>query len=105
MSTTAARLAARAVLNARRVIAIELLTATQGLDWRLRNDTPGDTPGTTLGAGTQPALRWTRAILATLPTPTTPSESIRAIENGLASGDLLRVVQTEIGPLRGVIDE
>ncbi|MFK7926998.1 MAG: histidine ammonia-lyase [Myxococcota bacterium] len=96
MSTTAARRAREVVSNSRKVVAIELLTATIALQHRLSEE-----PGVTLGVGAQAALGVLTQILDEA--GELPSDEIAAIERALISGELVRRVVERVGPLAPVL--
>lgn len=77
MSTTAARRTAEVLVNARRVVAIELLCATRALSQRL------SVPGASLGRGTGVGHALLSAALAELPADATPSEQLAAVTERL----------------------
>jgi histidine ammonia-lyase len=91
MSTTAARRAWQVLHSARRVIAIEMMSAAKGLRWRLENE-----PGSVLGIGTAAAYE---CVVAGLSDDMTPSKRIQTVEAILASGDVLQAVVTAGVPL------
>jgi len=93
MSTTAARRSATVLVNARRIVAIELLAAHTAL--RIRKD-----EGYTLGHGTEAAFRAMEALVGS--EQQTASEQIRCVELALAEGRLLHQVQAAIGPMAEV---
>lgn len=78
MSTTAARRAAEVVANARRVVAIEFLGASEALLFRRRED-----PTVSLGQGAALVLPRVLALRENCKTPSTAIERIAAaIEDG-----------------------
>ena len=81
MSTTAARRAATVVVNARRVIAIELLGAVRALQYRLQHE-----PDVRLGRGTRQGVLRAAAVLHNLGSNRTPSEEIEALAAWVESG-------------------
>ena len=83
MSTTAARRAREMVVNARRVVAIELLGAAHALAYRRTEN-----PQVQFGAGTRLALSHLDGVLHS-GQQRTPSEDIAAVEELLCSGALL----------------
>jgi histidine ammonia-lyase len=85
MSTTAARRAAEVLVNARRVVAIELLGAVQALLFRREED-----PSLVLGAGTTMALASAQEALMGLDENSTPSERIMRLERSLIEKMLLQ---------------
>jgi histidine ammonia-lyase len=85
MSTTAARRAAEVLVNARRVVAIELLGAVQALRFRREED-----PSLVLGAGTVLALASAQEALVDLDENSTPSQKIMRLERSLIGEMLLR---------------
>lgn len=96
MSTTAARRSARVLVNARRVVAIELVAAHQAL--LLRREEDGSLP---FGAGSAAAQRALGEALAAV-TDETPAAAIAAVDALLASGGLRSAVEAAVGPLREV---
>jgi len=96
MSTTAARRAREVVSNSRKVVAIELLTATNALQHRLSEE-----PGVALGVGAEVALGVLTQILDDA--GELPSDEIAAIERALISGELVRRVVERVGPLAPVL--
>jgi histidine ammonia-lyase len=83
MSTTAARRAVEVLANSRRVLAVELLGASNALRFRVEAE-----PGLRLGAGT--AVAWS-TVCAALPPPRptgTPAEDLAALD-ALLQGDRL----------------
>jgi histidine ammonia-lyase len=98
MATTATRLARRVVENSRRVVAIELLVASRGVAWRLRQE-----EGVTLGAGTAAALAWVEGRLATLGEDQAPSDQIELIAQGIADGSLGAAVSAVAGAPRPLL--
>ena len=89
MGMTSARRAADVLDNAERVLAIEALTAAQGLD--LRRDAPA--PGT--GA----ALRALRQLSPRLVEDRSLSKDVELTKELLARGDLVEASSSEVGPL------
>jgi len=85
MSTTAARRAWTTVQTVRRVIAIEVMSASLALQWRLEQE-----PDTVLGRGTRAAHD---VVMPLLLAEGTPSMRAAAIEKAIAAGDLLRAVR------------
>lgn len=81
MSTTAARRASEVVANTRRIVAIELLGASDALLFREKD------ASVRLGAGSSLVLPRLRAIR---PSCRTPSEAIEAISERVADGSLLQ---------------
>jgi histidine ammonia-lyase len=86
---TSARRAADVLDNAERVLAIEALTAAQGLD--LREDTPA--PGT--GA----ALRALRRLSPRLVEDRSLSKDVELTQELLARGGLVEASSNAVGPL------
>lgn len=99
MSTTASRLAARAVRNARYVVAIELLCAAHGVWWRL-----SEQDDVTLGAGTQAALDVVEEVLGGRRPSVCPSDDIELLADAIHDGRLRTAVEAAVGPLRGGLD-
>lgn len=83
MSTTAARRTAEVVVNAERVVGIELLCATRALSRRL------ETGGVRLGRGTAAAHAALARALSALPADATPSEQLAVV---MAQFGALRVL-------------
>ncbi len=96
MSTTAARRATDVLINARRVVAIELLTAASGLRARLREE-----PDIRLGVGTRVAYEAVRAAVQSTGASVS-SDRIAALEELLRSGELLGAVEDAVGALEGL---
>ena len=81
MSTTAARRAASVIMNARRVVAIELLGAVRALQFR-----QSEAPEVVLGTGTAEGLQRAGLVLERLSRDSTPSEQIEALNAWIAAG-------------------
>ena len=81
MSTTAARRAASVIMNARRVVAIELLGAVRALQFR-----QSEAPDVVLGTGTAEGLQRAGLVLGRLSRDSTPSEQIEALNAWIAAG-------------------
>jgi histidine ammonia-lyase len=90
MGTISARQCARVVENLQNVLAIELLEAAQALDFRAP---------LTFGRGTAIAHRTIRARVPHLDDDRNLSVDIAAARELLASGELVRAVEAELGPL------
>lgn len=114
MGTIAARKAHSILANVRKVMAIELLCACQGLDLRTgceegdcsgkRNPdsfTPGHRSHKRIkpGAGAEVAYQLVRKHIAFLGTDRLVAKDIAAAEELIASGKLLEAVEEAIGPL------
>lgn len=100
MSTAAARRAAEVLGHARRVVAIELLTASHAL-WLRQRDEIG-----TPGVGAAAALAVVEEILGA-PAVTGPrdlSGDIEALAEAVADGRVVDAVEARVGPLAGVLD-
>lgn len=91
MSTTAARRAWQVLHSARRVIAVEMMSAAKALRWRLENE-----PSTVLGNGTAAAYD---CVVTGQTAGMTPSKRIAFVESLLASGQVLQAVVTAGVPL------
>lgn len=85
MSTTAARRLSEVVANARRIVAIELLTATRGV--RLH------------GAPAPATAAAVEVIEAAIAGADTPGAAIERVATALAAGSVRRAVESVIGPL------
>jgi len=96
MSTTAARRAADVLVNARKVVAIELLCAATGLWCRQE-----ERPGVRLGAGTQAALEAVEEALGGRGSGV-PADDMEAVHRVVADGSLVRRVQEATGALAPV---
>ncbi len=96
MSTTAARRASEVVENTRRVVAIELLTASVAIGWRLREE------GGQLGAGTAPAFAAVQRVLGEAPGRSAPSDQLALLEAALIDGSLVAEVEAAVGALAEV---
>lgn len=95
MSTTAARRAADVLVNARRVVAIELLCAVSGLRFRM-----AEGPAC-LGKGTAAAVACVEEALGGR-TRGVPADDIAAVTEWLVDGRLVARVADAVGGLRGV---
>ena len=103
MGATAGRKARAILQNVRRVLAIELLCATQGLDFRLHEQTfckgGEEHKGILPGPGVLAAHKLVRAHIPFLDDDRELHSDILAAEQLLASGELLQTVEAAIGPL------
>jgi histidine ammonia-lyase len=90
MGTTSARQARQVLENARWVVAIELLNAAQGLDFR-RPLRPA--------AGTGAALAAVREVVASLDGDRPLQDDLHALYSLVASGRLREAVESAIGAL------
>ncbi len=118
MGTISARKARTILQNVRRVLAIELLCAAQGLDLRCgvidavpdighinQGGTAKFTPGShtdhglKAGSGVEVAYRYVRGLIPFLEEDREMHLDMARAEEIIASGDLLRVVEAEIGLL------
>lgn len=90
-ATTACRHLANLIINLRRVLAIELIAASQALSIRRRAN-----PETKLGSGTSAAYTAIRAVLPFQTEDHVLSPDIEAIEHILSNGDLLNAVEAAI---------
>ena len=92
MGTIAARKAGEIMRNARKVIAMELLCACQGIDLRKAQDK--------LGAGTKDAYKLVREIVSYYDKDRVMNLDINAVENLIESNKVIEVVEKEIGEMR-----
>lgn len=108
MGTIAARKAYAILINLRKVLAIELLCASQGLDFRTgeytKKDTDPvnfchDTEGLEPGTGLMTAYHCLRKTIPHLYEDRELHADITAAERLVASGELLAAVENEIGAL------
>ncbi|MDU4960264.1 MAG: histidine ammonia-lyase [Sporomusaceae bacterium] len=90
MGTIAARQAGEILDNVRHVLAIEMLAAAQGIDF-LAPLAPGD--------GTARAHQAIRCLVPRLEADRVPAPDIRQIRDCIASGDLVRQVESVVGVL------
>lgn len=98
MGTTAARQAREVLGNVQTIIALELLCAAQGIDFRRK--TQG--ASARLGRGTAPAYALIRRDVPFIERDTILYPYIEAMRQLVVSGELLRAVEGEVGPLAGV---
>lgn len=91
MGTIAARKAKSILENARRVLAMELMSACQGIDLR------GDKG---LGKGTKPAYEATRALVSKLTEDRPLYEDINKCESLLIDGTLVKVTEAGAGEIQ-----
>lgn len=91
MSTAAARKARSVVTNTTRVLACELLCATQGIDFHRP---------LTAGRGAEAAYQHIRQHVRTLGRDRTLHRDLETVERLIRSGSLLRAVEDACGPLR-----
>lgn len=103
MGATAARKARAILNNTRRVLAIELLCAAQGLDFRISDDTicsSGAEHSELLpGPGVHAAYKVVRKYIPFLEYDREIHVDISAAEKIIASGELLQQVEASLGPL------
>lgn len=92
MGTIAARKAGEILRNARKVIAMELLCACQGVDLRKAQDK--------LGAGTKDAYKLVREIVSYYDKDRVMNLDINAVENLIESNKVIEAVEKEIGEMR-----
>lgn len=92
MGTIAARKAGEIMRNARKVIAMELLCACQGIDLRKAQDK--------LGAGTKDAYKLVREIVSYYDKDRVMNLDINAVEDLIESNKVIEVVEKEIGEMR-----
>lgn len=92
MGTIAARKAGEILRNARKVVAMELLCACQGIDLRKAQDK--------LGAGTKDAYKLIRETVGYYDKDRVMHVDIDAIENLIESNKVVEVVEKEIGEMR-----
>lgn len=91
MGTIAARQAAEILDNVRNVLAIEMLSAAQGIDF-LAPLTPG--------TGTAKAQEVIRKVVPHLEEDRTPAPDIRSVYTMIADGSLIREIEDVVGPLK-----
>jgi histidine ammonia-lyase len=103
MGATSARKTRAILTNARRVLAIELLCATQGLDYRIYNSTEYGAPhcehDLSPAPGVLAAHRLVRQHIPHLETDRELHLDIAKAEQLIASGELLKVVKAAAGEL------
>jgi histidine ammonia-lyase len=108
MGTISVRKAEKILHNVRNVLAIELLCATQGLDFRLgAYDIPkgetrvicSDTCGLTAGQGAEIAHKYVRTRIPHLYEDRESYKDIAEAERIITSGDLLSAVEARVGRL------
>lgn len=92
MGTIAARKAGEIMRNARKVIAMELLCACQGVDLRKAQDK--------LGAGTKDAYKLVREIVSYYDKDRVMNLDINAVEDLIESNKVIEAVEKEIGEMR-----
>lgn len=92
MGTIAARKAGEILRNARKVIAMELLCACQGVDLRKAQDK--------LGAGTKDAYKLVREIVSYYDKDRVMNLDINAVEDLIESNKVIEAVEKEIGEMR-----
>lgn len=90
MSASAARKAGEIVRNVERIVAIELLCASQAIDLR---------GGKQLGKGTQAAHRQIRSKIQPLLSDRELTEDIERAASMIRNGDILKVVEESVGRL------
>jgi histidine ammonia-lyase len=95
MSTAASRRAAEVLANTRRVIAVELLAAARGMEWRRQQ---GSAP---FGTGTEAGLAVVQSVLES---GGVPSDNLARIEHEVLDGTLRRSVVKAVGSLSGAAD-
>jgi len=88
MGTTSARQARAAVKNLSRVLAVEAISAAQGVDLRRV-----DMPNASLGRGTRPAHSWIRQMVSHLEDDRTLSEEVQELGDALLRGEILNAVE------------
>jgi histidine ammonia-lyase len=91
MGPLAARHAQQIADNVERILAIELLAAAQGIDFRQEA-----MPGARLGRGTAPAYQLIRQRVPFLERDAVMSGYIEAVRELVASGELIREVDRAI---------
>lgn len=92
MGTIAARKAGEILRNARKVIAMELLCACQGVDLRKAQDK--------LGVGTKDAYKLVREIVSYYDKDRVMNLDINAVEDLIESNKVIEAVEKEIGEMR-----
>ncbi len=92
MGTIAARKAGEILRNARKVIAMELLCACQGVDLRKAQDK--------LGVGTKDAYKLVREIVSYYDKDRVMNLDINAVEDLIESNRVIEAVEKEIGEMR-----
>ena len=92
MGTIAARKAGEILRNARKVIAMELLCACQGVDLRKAQDK--------LGEGTKDAYKLVREIVSYYDKDRVMNLDINAVEDLIESNKVIEAVEKEIGEMR-----
>lgn len=92
MRTIAARKAGEILRNARKVIAMELLCACQGVDLRKAQDK--------LGVGTKDAYKLVREIVSYYDKDRVMNLDINAVEDLIESNRVIEAVEKEIGEMR-----
>ena len=92
MGTIAARKAGEIMRNARKVIAMELLCACQGVDLRKAQDK--------LGVGTKDAYKLVREIVSYYDKDRVMNLDINAVEDLIESNKVIEAVEKEIGEMR-----
>lgn len=92
MGTIAARKAGEILRNARKVIAMELLCACQGVDLRKAQDK--------LGVGTKDAYKLVREIVSYYDKDRVMNLDIDAVEDLIESNKVIEAVEKEIGEMR-----
>jgi len=98
MAPIAARKAVQILDNLRKIIAMELLFAVQAIDLRVK-ELKADDAQNLLGAGTYAAYKTIRGRVKFLESDRPPYRDIEALDKLLRSEELLKAVETVIGPL------
>ncbi|MBX9770447.1 MAG: aromatic amino acid lyase, partial [Candidatus Obscuribacterales bacterium] len=102
MGTIGSRKARDILENTTKVLAIELLCATQGLDFRLKNntDTSHKIESLSPGPGLQAAYDFVRSKITHLDEDREIHLDMDAAEQIVAGGEFLKAVEVSLGPLQ-----